>query len=136
MSDFNKSKQRNCQHDFAREAAFIDTKKELLDDPCLQLLQKEIQETPMRGNNFEVEVGQVILLQNVLQPGQPLYDLTVDGDASFVAGGMVVHNSRCRCRVLVRRVSMEETKQALAGASHTREGYLRKLKQLRYNHKH
>ena len=38
-----------------------------------------------------------IFFDEMLPPGTPLYDLTVEGDESFVIEGLITHNTNCRC---------------------------------------
>jgi hypothetical protein len=88
----------------------------------VSLLWKALQEETCRDQ--EVEVGQVVLLPNMLPEGSSLYDLTVEEDRSFVVEGMVVHNSRCKCKlvyktgVLTRR-EREDAKQYAAHKDQT-----------------
>jgi hypothetical protein len=63
-------------------------------------------------------------------PSATLYDLTVDEDQSFIAGGLVVHNSNCRCRLVMRYVGIEkynEVKRKLR----SRDWYRKKLQELK-----
>lgn len=74
-------------------------------DPIVRLLWKELRAKERR--DARVEVGQVILLSRVLPGGSALYDLEVADDASFIADGMIVHNStaclaNCRHKIVVR----------------------------------
>lgn len=73
-------------------------------DPAVRLLQKEIQEGDLRVGEATVEVGQVLLLSEVLAVGTSLYDLEVQDDHSFTADGLLIHNSNCRDRLLLRHV--------------------------------
>jgi len=60
-------------------------------DPAVRMLRESFRagEVP----DQELQVGQVLLLPGLLPEGSLLYDLTVDEDHSFVAAGLVVHNS-------------------------------------------
>lgn len=51
----------------------------------------------------------------MLPVGSPLYDLTVEEDHSFVANGVVIHNSNCRDHLLVRQATPEEIADVLGG---------------------
>lgn len=60
------------------------------DDPAVRLLWEEFQagERP----DTVIHEGQVLLLSRVLPEESPLYDLTVDEDASFTVEGRGIHN--------------------------------------------
>lgn len=76
-------------------------------DPSVRLLREEFYEKAERRHEV-VEVGQVLLLSTVLPEGSPLYDLEVEDDHSFIAGGLVVHNSNCRDRIMVRASPLKD----------------------------
>ena len=58
-----------------------------LEDSAVQLLRKDFQEAPARFCEIEkVRVGQILLLRGTLPPYTPLYDSTVDEDASVQEG--------------------------------------------------
>lgn len=61
------------------------------EDPAVRMLQAIYQSKKIPDQ--ELEVGQVLLLPGLLPEGSLLYDLTVEEDHSFVAAGLVVHNS-------------------------------------------
>lgn len=63
------------------------------DDPVVRLLREEVQTLEVADR--EVQVGDVLLLTGVLEPGTCLYDLTVEEDHSFLVEGMAVSNSDC-----------------------------------------
>lgn len=60
-------------------------------DPAVKMLSEEFR-AGLVGDQM-VEVGQVLLPRGWLPAGAMLHDLAVSRDQSFVAGGMVVHNS-------------------------------------------
>lgn len=70
------------------------------DDPAVRLLWKEVQEKKVADT--VVREGQVILLAGVLPAGSPLFDLSVEEDASFVVEGRAVHNCD-GCAYIVER---------------------------------
>jgi len=78
------------------------------EDPVLRLVREDIQQGYLEDRT--VEVGQVLLLRSVLPPGSPLYDLTVEEDASFTVNGLVVHNSNCRCSLFYDRAPSKKVK--------------------------
>ena len=49
-----------------------------------------------------------VLFMGVLQGQKTRYDLTVEGEHSFILEGVASHNSNCRCNLLVKKVSAEE----------------------------
>jgi len=57
-----------------------------------------------------------ILLNEMLPPSTPLYDLSIEDDHSFVIEGLVSHNSNCRCRLIFRPGQVEpEAEEAVRG---------------------
>lgn len=102
-----------------------------LDDPAVFLLQKEFQEKKERCGEAEKEVseGEIILLEGLL-PGIPLYDLTVEGDHSFVASGLAIHNSHCRCRIYMRRTKLKE-RRSIARRQVTVDYALKQLRKVK-----
>ena len=100
-----------------------------LRDPCVRLLRQEFQASPERRQT--VEVGQVLLLSSVLPQGSPLYDLTVADDNSFVAAGMIVHNTNCRDRLLIRRVTADVAEATTEASVYTRGGHVKNLRTIK-----
>lgn len=100
-------------------------------DLAVRRLSEELQEMDVRSATATVQVGQVLLLQGVLPVGSPLYDLTVEEDASFTAAGVVVHNSNCRDRLLVRVVESDKALEVLRGSKYTRDGHVRNLLEIK-----
>lgn len=103
-----------------------------VEDPAVRLLRAEVS-APGVGlaEVAEVRVGQVLLLAGVLPPGSPLYDLEVEDDHSFVAGGLIVHNSNDRCWLYIRRVPPREAKKVEDAARYTRGGFIKKLRKIK-----
>ena len=62
-------------------------------DPAVRLLRQGIHS--LEVTDRKVQVGEVLLLDDVCEQGSRLYDLSVEEDHSFVAGGLVVSNSDC-----------------------------------------
>ena len=73
-------------------------------DKAVWLLREEYNKNtvPIR----RVEVGQVLLLKTMCEPGTALYDLVVEEDHSFVVEGMIVHNSAENCQDCLLLASM------------------------------
>lgn len=61
------------------------------EDPAVRILREAYQAKAIQDQ--ELEIGQVLLFPGLLPEGSLLYDLTVEEDHSFVAAGLVVHNS-------------------------------------------
>jgi hypothetical protein len=99
-------------------------------DPCVRLLREEVCSTGV--GDQEVEVGQILLFTGVLAVGSRLYDLTVEDDHSFVAAGMVVHNSNCRDRLFIRRVPHEVEEVDAHGALVQRDKNVRDLRKIKH----
>lgn len=59
-----------------------------------------------------------------------LYDLTVEEDHSFIIEGLVVHNSNCRCRLVMRSVT-DEALKTVKRSKRSKDFYLRKLKEIK-----
>jgi len=77
------------------------------EDPCIGLLRNDIA-TGLVADR-EVSIGEVAPLGSALPIGSPLYDLTVEEDASFICDGMIVHNSKCKCHLEFRQVRKAKT---------------------------
>lgn len=101
-------------------------------DPAVRLLREEVQASGLgRSEGEEVEAGQVLLLSGVLPSASSLYDLEVEDDHSFVAGGLTVHNSNCRDWLYIRRVSESAARRLREDAAYTRDGFIRKLRKIK-----
>jgi hypothetical protein len=87
-------------------------------DPCLQLLREHAETAGIRGQ--EVCVGEVLLLPKMLPKGTRLYDLTVEGDQSFVAEGLAVHNCQ---RLPGTRTAAKFGKKAITAQRHLGESW-------------
>lgn len=102
-------------------------------DLAVQHLRASVRaEIERTGEEQWVEVGQVLLLSTVLPAGTPLYDLEVEEDHSFVAAGMVVHNSNCRDRLMVKHAKQKDVmaREAELPARSTMIRALRRIKRL------
>jgi hypothetical protein len=69
-------------------------------DPAVRLLWRELQEE--KRADQVIHEGQVLLLKGVLPEESPLFDLTVEGDSSFVVEGHAIHNCK-GCEYIVER---------------------------------
>jgi hypothetical protein len=98
-------------------------------DPAVRLLRQEF----LAGSlppPYKVEIGEVILLAGVLDPGTPLFDLEVNEDSSFLVEGLVSHNSNCRDRLILRRALSEDVMR-VTRESPSRDAHIRALRTIK-----
>lgn len=115
-------------HDLLQRCA-----KRRYEDSAVRLLRQEFSQAGVRDT--QVSAGQVLLLSSVLSEGARLYDLDVEEDHSFVANGLVVHNSNCRCRILLCRVTPQEAAKIDEAAHYTRGGHIKNLRRIKRTRK-
>lgn len=97
-------------------------------DPVLRLLSDEVHAAAL--SDARVQTGQVLLLSGLLPEGTPLYDLTT-GAQSFVAEGVFVHNTNCRCRLLIRKVTPKRIQEIEDAHRYTRGGHIKNLREIK-----